>query len=143
MPSINERLAASGLPTEGVIVCGSGILDALGLREAEDVDVIASKDLFAILQESGRYTCGHLDGDQYCRKGQVEIGGKIVGEPYDGVEVWGTWFGRSYNDVAEDVVAIGGLRYMSVADTIEWKSKKGREKDINDIALLKEYYGIK
>ena len=125
MPTLKKRVEASELPVEQIIILGSGILDALGLREARDLDAIVEPSLFEALQAAGEYDCGVKDGDRYCRA--------------TGVELWHTWFGRTYDQVLTESVVIDDLRYGSIEATIADKLRLGRDKDLADIKLLENY----
>lgn len=125
MSVIKQLIERSTLPPDELVICGGGILDALGLRKANDLDAIASPRLFEELQASGRYGCGRVDKDDYCRTDEIEI--------------WRTYFGATYDEVVQTAVVIDGLRYASIDQTIKWKRQLGREKDLADIKLLEEY----
>jgi len=52
---IFKKLKELNLPEGKYVVIGSGLLAALGLREANDLDLLVSADLLAGLIKSGRY----------------------------------------------------------------------------------------
>lgn len=45
-PSVIGQLRALGLPEGQVMVMGSGILGALGIREARDIDMVVSEEVY-------------------------------------------------------------------------------------------------
>lgn len=126
MIRIADRVLKFGVPKEDIVVVGGGLLDALGLRESHDLDVMVRPEVFDALKKSGDYDTGISGDDEYCRK--------------DEVEVWGTWYGETFDEVANGAVVHDGVRYLSPEKIIEFKQAKARPKDLADIELLKEYY---
>jgi len=51
--NIIERVQPLELPAVDYIVIGSGVLDALGLRPANDIDLVVSEPLFGRLRQRG------------------------------------------------------------------------------------------
>lgn len=124
--TIRERIDHYNLPIDQVIVAGSGLLDSLGIRQSDDLDVVASQQLFDELKTQTDYEVGSADGDDFCRQ--------------PGLEVFRTWFGRTYDDLLPNTEVIDDVRHLDRQTFKQWKQELGREKDLADIKLLEEYF---
>ena len=54
--NIIGRALKLNLPPRQFIVCGSGILEVKGIRQAKDLDILVEKDLFLKLKEDSFWT---------------------------------------------------------------------------------------
>lgn len=120
-----DRVRSSKLPVDQLVVCGSGLLDYHKLRNANDLDLLVSPELFDELRDDNAYESGVIEGDAYHRHATMEI--------------WRTWYGRPYADVVRSAERHEGILFMSLADTIAWKERLNRGKDRHDIKLLKDW----
>ena len=127
--SIIHRVEALNLPPEEFVVIGSGILDALRLRESGDVDLVISPDLFAMLQNDDSWNVGEKRGEPIVTKGDTEA-----------FLSWGS-VGRvpNFRELYDAGVAIEGIRFANPHFVMRWKQGRGMQKDLRDIALLEEY----
>jgi hypothetical protein len=122
--SIILRVKALGLPLNEIVVIGSGLLDALELRNADDIDLAVSERLFNELARSGEYEQGEKHGERYLLKGDTEI--------------WASW-GRDapFESLKATAERIDDVMFVNRTSLIEWKIHKGRVKDLQDVELLK------
>lgn len=129
--AIVERVKALGLPLDQLVVIGSGLLDAYGLRQAADLDLSVSPELFESLKKSGDFTLNERSGLPFLYK--------------DDVEVWLGWNADIvFEDLKTDAVYVDGVAFANPAVIIKRKTERGLEKDLRDIKLLEEYlYGNK
>lgn len=111
-------------------VYGSGILAVKGLREIYDIDLIVLPKLYSRLKKTG----------------WVESISKNTGSKYisSGVfEVYKDWnFGNYVPDIKsliKDSIYVEGVPFVGFKEILKWKKAYGREKDFNDIALIKKY----
>lgn len=105
-------------PSEYWVVAGSAMV-LHGLREAtSDIDLGCTKVLADALESSG-YKTTVLDDET--RKISVA----------EDVEVFENW-------LFDEVVIIEGIPVISLKGLLEMKKQLGREKDIEDIKLIKE-----
>ena len=51
--NIVERIKKLNLPVGHYVVVGSGVMDALGMRPAHDIDIAVTPELFKTLRTSG------------------------------------------------------------------------------------------
>lgn len=125
MNSIIKRVKALQFPPEEMVVIGSGLLDALGLRSSDDIDLAVSDALFTKLEESGEYA-RYIKHDELCLiKGDIEI--------------WKTW-GRDapFASLKAEATTIEGIKFVNKEFLINWKLQSGRPKDLRDVALLRK-----
>ncbi|RYF29042.1 MAG: hypothetical protein EOO17_03110 [Chloroflexi bacterium] len=126
--TIVERVKSLNLPLDQLVVIGSGIVDALDMRASQDIDLAVSGQLFEQLRFSGDYQVNERHGD-------------IVLER-DDVEIWQDWGDDlPYDMLARGAVVIGGVQFCHPATVLRWKQDHGRQKDTEDIQLLRQYLG--
>ncbi len=129
--NISGTLTDLELPTEEYIVVGSGILNALNLRESNDIDLVVSEALFEHLSESGNWK----------RQTHNDLDIPIVER--GPVEAFLTWDDPQYQpnlaSLQQDQRVMDDVPYVSLARLRRWKERTGRPKDISDIALIDEY----
>lgn len=126
-----ERVKALDLPLDTIIVIGSGVLAAHGIREARDIDVIVTAELFAMLEKDDNWVRGRQGSASYA----LERGD---------AEVWKDWStdgtGRpKYEDLLPDTELIEGIRFVTLEYLERRKSERGTEKDMDDIRKIHEY----
>lgn len=126
--TIADRVKLTGLPLDQVVVIGSGIMDALGLRKSHDIDLVASEVLFTKLKTS--------DGYRYSIRHAEEVIEK------DDQEIWLSWDNNGishFQQLWDDGVTINDVRFCQPQTVLEWKRRHSRPKDQNDIVLLQKY----
>ncbi|MEV5310806.1 hypothetical protein [Streptomyces sp. NPDC052610] len=128
-----QRLTSLGLPVDNYVIGGSGPMFAHGLRkEIGDIDVVASGAAWSRALELGQPEAAPLGYAQH-----VVL--------FDGtVEILDGWFGYPVDILILEAEVIEGIRFMPLTRVLEWKvkfmdSKVGREKDRQDIALIRRY----
>lgn len=123
--STAERVKALGFPLDAVVVIGSGLLDQLGLRQSDDLDLIISPDLFERISNDSAYQTGEKDGDHYCVKADLDI--------------WDGWQELSFDDLKRSAQQLDGVLFIATDVLIRKKQQRGLPKDLRDIALLEGY----
>lgn len=126
--TIINRVVSLGLPLGELVVIGSGLLDALGLRPSRDIDLAVSPALFTRLKSSGEYTL-HVKHDEEVLE-------------TDGVEIWQSWGNDEslqYEALARRGVTIDGVTFCHPDVIIARKQERGSAKDQRDITLLRRY----
>ena len=127
--AITSRIKALGLPDGQFVVIGSGVMDALGLREANDIDLVVSPELFARLKADSTW------------KAKQEHGETVL--THDDVEVWlgwGTADGQpNFDELYDGGITIEDIRFANPEFVRDWKRAANRPKDIEDIRLLEDY----
>jgi hypothetical protein len=129
--SFSERVKALELPLDKLIVIGSGVLNALGIRQADDIDLAVAPDLFASFATDPVWQQSVANwGEIFYQKGDCEA--------------WSGWTEPDsdhpvYEELLPDTVVIDEVRYMTLEYVRAWKLRKGRERDKADVALIDAY----
>lgn len=120
--SLLSELKRLNLPADQFAVFGSGPMAIRGIRQAKDLDVAIKDDFFNLLKEKYKEA----------KPGQINVGN---------IEIFAAW--NSLLDNAESVIdradIINGVRFIKLNDLMIWKKKLGREKDLLDIKIIKDY----
>ena len=134
MMHIKSKLDELGLTPENSVVIGSGILNVLGIRESNDIDLVVTANAYTFLSEDDSFRKAENHGKNVLENQLFEIGTS-----------WDQ-LGRSweYDDLFGRSVVIGGVRYITLEFLLEvkrsWLSDKNvRQKDIDDVKLIEDY----
>lgn len=125
----SDRVKALDLPLDQFVVVGSGVLDQLGIRKADDIDLVASKQLFEAMPVNDSWQKVHKDsGDCFMT---------VDGES----ELWSTWPYLDSELRFEDfeLENIDDVNFATLSFTRNWKHQSGRDKDLEDIKLIDQY----
>lgn len=126
MSSLVDRVKSLQLPKGQYVVIGSGLLDALGLRKAGDLDLAVSDTLFEQFHASGEYTL------------EEKYGAEVLTS--DDIEIWKQWQkDLPFSELIKNAVEVDGVAFVHPDVIIQRKSERGLAKDIEDIRLLKEH----
>jgi len=102
---------------------------AAGIREASDIDMLVSKELFKNLEDVGW---------QFLDKGK-----KDKPLTYDVFEAHPNWNFSSYSPTLKQLLAsasiIDSIPFASLDEVRKWKVSSGRPKDLVDIQLIDAY----
>lgn len=129
-----EEFKKLGLPADKYVITGSTVLELHGIRKArfKDLDFIGMPDVFKELRRRKWKTKRFFIGWPF-RKA-VE---------HEGMECYSNMKLRSYRPETADIIrradVINGISYMSLEDMAAFKAVLGREKDLNDIRLIREH----
>jgi len=126
---IVSKVKQLNLPGGSYVVFGSGPLTAVGLREANDIDLYVSKEVFEDLKAKGWEVRVKSPNDK-----------PLVSDLFEAHESWDF---SPDNPPLKDLLArsfvIDGVRFASLEDVRKWKVASGRPKDLNDIKLIDGY----
>jgi hypothetical protein len=124
-----EEIKKLKLPSNKYVVVGSGILSVLGIRQANDIDIAVTRDLFEVLLKEKEWR-------------HVEKYGKIFLEK-EGVDIIPQLDWDKYRTTTEEAIAsadmIDGIPFMNLEELCKFKKVLGREKDIKDLELIENY----
>lgn len=126
--TIIERVKELNLPLDQVVVIASGVLDALNLRKAGDVDLVITPELLDILSRSAEWHLATKHGEPIITKDDVEA-----------FLSWGSEGVPNFQQLQANGLTIDGVRFADPRFVIEWKRGRMNEKDKRDIALLEGY----
>ena len=131
---MEKRLNNLGLNQENSIVIGSGILEALGIRKSNDIDLVVLQDIFNALKRSDKFHIKIDRNREILTDSTFEIGINwiVLGKPH------------FLSDLLEHSSIITGVRYVSVEFLHKVKkswAQQGshRQKDLRDIELMESY----
>lgn len=120
------------LPVGKYLVCGSGIMAALGIRECEDIDLLVTPRAFDELRKRGwEYRVVEIGGRQ---REKLSLG---IVEAYTDL-----WYGDERQDADAQIAGaevIDGIPFQPLAELLRMKRAMGREKDRLDIARIETY----
>ena len=126
-------LGKLALPSEDFIVTGSGPLLAHGLRASiHDLDLVARGKAWELAAGMAPVV-GSLSG----------FGRRIV-LFHGAVEVFDHWLDEStdVDAMIDGAELIEGVPFMPLRDTLRWKRRLGRAKDLADIRLIERYLSV-
>jgi hypothetical protein len=127
--NIVERIKKLNLPVGHYVVVGSGVMDALGMRRAHDIDIAVTPELFKTLRTSGAWE-------------EEERHGKIFLKQ-DGIDIIPELSWPEYPTTTEEAIAsaliIDDVPFMNLEELKKFKTALGREKDKAAIALIENY----
>lgn len=123
---IKARIEHEQIPSGQFIVAGSGILAALGMRPARDIDIVVDERLYDELLSRG-----------WEKSGRDKI---LTHEIFEASREWpfGTQY-RSFEALQQDVEVINGIAFLSLKNTREWKQASGRKKGFQDIKMIDDF----
>ena len=128
MADIVNRIKNLGLPKGEYVVIGSGLIDALGYRDANDMDVAVSDELFETLRAQD----GFVQQERY--------GSELLLRESDDLEVWNDYMpDMPFSKLIETAVEVNGVDFTNPEIIISRKQIRNTEKDQQDILYLKEY----
>lgn len=123
---IITKVKALNLPKNSYVVFGSCPLAIAGLREAKDIDLLVSRELFKKLKKMGWKELHKSPNDK-----------PLVNDIF---EVHDNWNFSSYSPTLKHLLTcaeiIDGIPFASLEEVRKWKAASGRSKDLADIKLI-------
>ncbi len=120
-----EMVQRLKIPGSEYVVIGGGVLDALNIRETNDVDMVVSSKMYKQFKQKG--------WKEYIQ----DDGKKIIS--HNGYQLMQTYVGKSLHDLKKRSFMHQGVCFMSLDDLADCKRKMGRQKDLDDIAYIEQY----
>lgn len=125
---IKQKILGLKLPENSFIVVGSGILNALGIRESNDIDMIVTQDVFDSLE------CAGWEHDTWADQTVLKN---------DVFDLGLHWMNVKIEKLLQRATVVEGIPYLSLSDLLSWKIERARPKDILDIELINDYIAKK
>jgi hypothetical protein len=118
-----ENVAKLNLPIDQYLIWGSGPLAIRGIREARDIDIIVTGDLWKKLIK--KYEPVGL------KKNNINI---------DDIEIWNDLLSLTnrMDEIITDREIIHGFPFMKLSYTLEWKKGMNIQKHSDDIVLIED-----
>ena len=111
-------------PRAEFAIFGSGPLAIRNLREAKDIDIVVKKGLWKKLVK--KYKIKKVSHGEFIKIGKIEIGKEC-------------WPFEDSEELIDTADIIEGFRFVKLKFILEWKQKRGSEKDVKDIELIRRY----
>lgn len=131
--NILDRVKALEFPAGEYVVVG-GVLEVYGIRDAGDIDIVASPELFERLEQNGwkrkRFFHGMRD-----RKMLVSGDGEV--EVLSNYRIGG--YKPDTRRLIEHAHVVDGVPLVPLAELRQFKQELGRPKDKRDIELIDRY----
>lgn len=121
------------LPNDQYAVFGSGLMDVLGLKKANDIDLLVTKKLFDKLEQKPEWE-RFIYPDGYPGLKHTVYDLELFYEskmPF-----------CSQAEIEEKIrraITIDDVKFVQLSDILDWKKAFGREKDLRDAALIEHY----
>ncbi len=126
--NIIQKVKELDLPDGSFVVVGSGTMAAFGIREPNDLDLVVSPEVYEKLKQEG--------WEQKFRYGTSFLGKNVY-------EIWLMWDSENnepnLKDLLKNAHIIDGVPFVNIRRLMEWKKRKGRDKDLTDVELIKDY----
>lgn len=123
---IITKVKALNLPQGSYVVFGGCPLALAGLREANDIDLLVSPELFAQLRKQGWTEHFKTEND--------------IPLTHDVFEAHENWNFSAYKPTLQHLLATAttkdGVPFASLEEVRKWKVSSGRPKDLKDIELI-------
>ena len=120
------------LPLQKYVVFGGAALQARGIRETADIDIVATADVLEKCKSEGWEDHPRINQNNTLglHKGIVEL--------YPDV---GRGLNLDFEYLRKNTEIINGIPFCNLEDIIQVKRAYGREKDLQDIELIRKYIG--
>lgn len=116
------ELKKLNLPPDQFAIFGSGPLAVRNLRATHDLDLLVKPGLFKKLAQ--KYP---VKDDKLIKIGQIEI-----------YKDWQPYL-PEVDELIDSADLLNGWRFVKLEYVLKWKKIMGREKDLEDIELIKKY----
>lgn len=126
---IITKVKTLNLPKHTYVVFGSCPLAIAEIREANDIDLLVTEEIFMKLKKMGWRQLQKSPNDH-----------PLI---HDVFEVHNNWDFSSYNPTWKHLLTsatiVDGVPFASLGEVRKWKAASGRPKDLIDIKLIDEY----
>jgi hypothetical protein len=131
-----DKFRTLNLPTSEYAIVSSGPLAIRGIKKTRDVDVIVSEKLWNELSTKHTVVKGNKENTKENKKVDV-IKPK---EDIDILRIYTKLSGQpTLNEQVQSAEIIDGLSFQALSHCLWFKKKSDRQKDKDDIGLVKEY----
>lgn len=134
MNNFKNILEEININSDNGIIIGSGVLQALKIRDSKDIDIVVDEDTYKKLKDSNNFKTEIVYGQEVLKNEIFEIGREwfVLGKPY------------KFEDLKEPSTIIDDVRYITLDFLYQvkqsWiKQEKPRQKDIDDVKLIELY----
>jgi hypothetical protein len=130
---IIKRVKSLNLPIGSYTIVGSGPLHVRGIREAQDIDMVTTEEKYQELKSAGWEEKTVGDERKVLMKDEFEISTDwTCGEHQSTTKM-----------LIETADIIDGVAFVNLDEVMKWKMAKGREKDLRDVELIKNFLHVR
>lgn len=129
MLDIKEILKSYSLNPKNSIVVGSGILNALDLRESNDIDITVRQTTYNRLSKLPEFKIKKTSGSDILTSDTLEIGTSLAVPNHT----------YSFKELFENSIVIDQVRYIKLELLLDIKKQWDRDKDKKDIKIIEKY----
>ncbi len=127
--SIVEKVKALNLPFGQYVVVASGVMEAVGIREAGDADIAVTPGLFSEMRTTGEWEEIIKYNKVFLKKDGFDIIPELNWDKYS----------TTTEEAISSAMVIDGVPFMNLGELCKFKRALGRDKDFADIVLIEEY----
>ena len=113
------------MPARDYVVIGGAVLELLGIRNTNDVDLVVSGSAYHRLRAKKW-------------KEYVQDDGKTI-IVHPGYRIMQRWMGQSLPDLQKSAQTVDGIPLIGLDDLVNCKILLGRKKDLEDVIRIKAY----
>ncbi|MFA6416042.1 MAG: hypothetical protein WCW56_00970 [Candidatus Paceibacterota bacterium] len=128
---IFQKVKELNLPIGSYVVFGGGPMSARGIKEAHDIDILTTPEIYEKFKKEGWEEKTASSGSNF-----------LIKDDYELFRDWNFSF-ANYNPDPQKVIAeadiIDGVAFASLDEVRRWKSAFAREKDLVDIKLIDDF----
>ena len=135
-PEIIDTVKSLHIPLEGYAVFGSALLEVLGIRKSNDIDLLVSKQLFDELEKTPEWNKFTYDNGDVALKNHSDD--KPIVAFYSCVWIPSCSEGEVLQMIKNSII-IDNVNFVSLENTLKWKARLARDKDLKDVELIKNY----
>ena len=123
-----QKVKDLNLPLGEYAIFGSGPMGIRGIREMNDIDIIVTQKLWNIFTGNSEWEL---------RQGNGSYG---LANRHLGIETWKDWGpGWDVEKLIQEAEIINDLPFVKLEKMIKWKKISGRDKDLKDLELIKDW----
>ena len=127
--NITERIKKLKLPLGQYVIVGSAVLEALGIRSANDIDIAVTPKLFKKLQATGEWEQEERHGKIFLKQNNIDIIPQLSWSDYP----------TTTAEAITSALVINNIPFMNLEELKRFKLALGRKKDMSDIVLIERY----
>ncbi|MEI6280979.1 MAG: zinc ABC transporter substrate-binding protein [bacterium] len=131
--NILNEIKKLNLPFGEYVVVGSGILDILNIRKANDVDILATSRLHEKLRNTGEWKESIKYNKIFLEKDMFEIIPELSLDNYK----------TPTEELIGSAIVVDNIPFMNLDELCKFKQSRGKEKDLEDIILVNNYLALK
>lgn len=120
-----DRITALKLKPTDFVVIGGAVLELLGIRETNDVDLVVSSTVYERLRNKGWKEFVHDDGKRLLTR--------------HGYRIMQQWMGLKLSDLQAGAITVDGVSLMSLDELVDCKTRLGRKKDLEDVISIRAF----